>query len=50
MRKGDEAKRVRRLGALERLRSSVFFEKGTRTEEAWQDRKNREISILEKRV
>jgi hypothetical protein len=46
MRGKAEIKR-RREGALERLKDSVFFEKGTRTEAQWQKRKDKEIEILE---
>lgn len=46
MRGKAEIKR-RREGALERLKNSVFFEKGTRTEAQWQKRKDKEIEILE---
>lgn len=46
MRGKAEVKR-RREGALERLKNSVFFEKGKRTEAQWQKRKDKEIEILE---
>jgi hypothetical protein len=41
---------ARRAGALQRLKDSVFFEKKGRTQESWQDRKEREIDTLEKRL
>ena len=41
---------VRRTSALARLRSAKFFEKKDRTEDQWQQRKEREISVLEKRT
>jgi hypothetical protein len=41
---------ARRLGAYERLRVSEFFEKGKRTVESWQKRKDKELEILKKRV
>lgn len=41
---------VRRTGALERLRASTFFEKNDRSQEHWQQRKEREIVVLEKRT
>lgn len=44
--RGEHAKKMRREGALERLESSKFFEKGGRTEEAWLKRKNEEIENL----
>lgn len=40
----------RRLVALQNLKNSTFFEKNGRTQEAWQERKDREIKILESRV
>jgi len=45
--RGKHAVKARREGALERLTSSVFFEKKGRTEKEWQTRKDREIVILE---
>lgn len=47
MKKNQDA---RRHAALERLKESKFFEKGNRTVEQWQVRKDREIEILEKKV
>lgn len=41
---------VRRTGALARLRTAKFSEKKDRTEEQWQQRKEREIAVLEKRT
>lgn len=41
---------ARRAIALQNLRDSKFFEKNGRTQEAWQERKDLEIKILEKRV
>ena len=45
----------RRSGALQRLKESVFHEKVNtkgipRTQEEWQDRKDKEIEILERRL
>lgn len=48
--RGQAVKKSRRQGALERLKESKFFEKGSRTQEQWQKRKDKEIEILEKRV
>ena len=48
--RGSMAKKRRRESALERLKESQFFEKGTRTQEAWQKNKDRMIETLEKRV
>lgn len=54
--RGSMAKKRRRESALERLRESEFFEKldkkgsPTRTKESWQNNKDREIDILEKRI
>jgi len=45
--RGQAVKQARREGALNRLRESKFFEKGSRTEEAWQKRKDKEIENLE---
>ena len=45
--RGQAVKQSRRKGALERLRESKFFEKGSRTEEVWQKRKDKEIERLE---
>ncbi|MDA7837426.1 hypothetical protein N9A42_00125 [bacterium] len=45
--RGKHAVKHRREGALERLKDSVFFEKGKRTEAQWQKRKDKEIEILE---
>ena len=45
--RGQAVIQSRREGALERLKNSVFFEKGSRTEEAWQKRKDKEIENLE---
>ena len=45
--RGQAVKQSRREGALNRLRESKFFEKGSRTEEAWQKRKDKEIENLE---
>ena len=45
--RGQAVIQSRRQGALERLKNSVFFEKGNRTEEAWQKRKDKEIENLE---
>lgn len=45
--RGQAVTQARREGALNRLRESKFFEKGSRTEEAWQKRKDREIENLE---
>lgn len=45
--RGQAVIQSRREGALERLRESKFFEKGSRTEEAWQKRKDKEIERLE---
>ena len=45
--RGLAVKQSRREGALNRLRESKFFEKGSRTEEAWQKRKDKEIENLE---
>lgn len=41
---------ARRRVALENLRTSKFFEKNGRTLEEWEKNKNKQISILEKRV
>jgi hypothetical protein len=45
----------RRSGALQRLKSSVFFDKinskgVARKQDEWQDRKDKEIEILERRL
>lgn len=40
----------RRKVALSNLRASKFFEKGNRTKEDWQARKEAEIAVLEKRI
>lgn len=45
--RGSAVKQSRREGALARLKESKFFEKGTRTQEAWQKRKDKEIENLE---
>lgn len=45
--RGSAVIKSRREGALERLKDSVFFEKGSRTQESWQKRKDREIENLE---
>ena len=45
--RGKAVLKARREGALERLKASKFFEKGGRTEESWQKRKDREIENLE---
>ena len=47
MARGKLETKRRREGALERLQSSVFFEKNGRTEAQWQKRKDKEIEILE---
>lgn len=43
----------RRIGALQRLKASVFFEKKdrkgkSRSQEDWQTRKDKELGILER--
>lgn len=45
--RGQAVIQARREGALERLRESKFFEKGSRTQESWQKRKDAEIERLE---
>jgi len=45
--RGKHVIKRRREGALERLRASEFFEKNGRTEAKWQERKDKEIEILE---
>ena len=45
--RGKHTVKLRREGALERLKASQFFEKGKRTEAQWQKRKDKEIEILE---
>jgi hypothetical protein len=41
---------ARRIGALQRLKASVFFEKKGRSEKDWQSRVEKEVQILEKRT
>lgn len=40
----------RRKAALERLKRMRFTEKGKRTQEAWQERVEKELKILEERT
>jgi hypothetical protein len=42
--------RARQEGAYERLVASEFFEKGDRSVEKWQKRKDKEVEILKKRL
>lgn len=44
--RGQAVVKSRREGALERLEASQFFEKGSRTQESWQKRKDKEIENL----
>ena len=41
---------ARRAIALQNLRDSKFFEKNGRSQDSWQERKDREIKILERRL
>ena len=45
--RGQAVKQARREGALKRLEESKYYEKGNRTEEAWLNRKNKEIENLQ---
>jgi len=42
--------RERRAIALQNLKDSKFFEKNGRSQDSWQERKDREIKILERRL
>ena len=43
-------RKVRQQGALDRLKKAVFTEKGDRSQESWQERVEKEIETLEKRL
>jgi len=45
--RGQAVVKSRREGALSRLKESKFFEKGSRTQESWQKRKDKEIENLQ---
>ena len=40
----------RRLQALENLRKAQFFEKGNRTQEKWEEKRQYMIKVLEERT
>ena len=42
--------RGRRMVALENLTSAKFFPKGDRTEEKWEENRQQQIEVLEKRI
>ena len=42
--------RGRRMVALENLKSAKFFPKGDRTEEKWEENRQQQIGVLEKRI
>tara|TARA_Y100000004_G_scaffold124527_1_gene140007 strand:+ start:365 stop:526 length:162 start_codon:yes stop_codon:yes gene_type:complete len=42
--------RGRRMVALENLKTAKFFPKGDRTEEKWEEKRQQQIEILEKKI
>jgi hypothetical protein len=42
--------RARRVVALENLKSAKFFPKGDRTEQKWEENRQQQIEVLEKRI